>query len=146
MATTYCSRCGETAVYKAGEVCSSCRYKLRHPESFPNEQVPPASPVDPEEIDLAVELRTNIAMFVDQRRRLQEALAGDGLFKGDTLNEMTKLTRGLEVLVELELKLRKAARGKVLSHDQRIDTMVTWAREDLPKAKLERLKTLVAEL
>jgi Fic family protein len=147
MATMYCSICRHTAVRKAGETCAGCKYKLSHPDEFPamagRGEAPVVAAAD---VDVAQLLRVGLAQAQEQQQRLQDALEGNGAFQGDTLNEMTKLVRVLETLVQLEITLRKAARTKVQSNDERIDAMVTWAREALPKAKLERLKTLVAEL
>jgi uncharacterized Zn finger protein (UPF0148 family) len=147
MATTYCSRCGTTAVYKAGEVCSSCRYKLRHPETIPASERPPEAPpaTDPADVDVAVLLRVALAQAKTQQDRFQDALNGDGLFQADTLRKQTELARLFETLVELELKLRKAAKTKVQTNDERIDAVAVWAREQLPKAKRERLIALLVE-
>lgn len=149
MATIHCSLCRETAVRKAGEKCSQCRYMLRHPEAFPGNKLvnPPAAPAapDPASVDAADLLARAKGMAADQIRRLEDALAGNGLFQGDTLNEMTKLVRVLETVVGLELSLRKAAKGKVQTQDERIESVAIWAREQLPKAKRERLVQLLTE-
>lgn len=141
MGTTLCSRCRNTAVYKAGDVCSTCRYQLRHPETIPKTEAPPV----PQDLDAAELLRRTKSMAADQIQRLESALAGDGVFQGDTLNEMTKLTRVLEITVELELKLRKAAKTKIQTNDERVDAVVVWFREQLPKAKQDRMLTLLQE-
>ncbi len=147
MATTYCSRCGNTAVHKAGEVCATCRYRISHPETIPaSERRPPApAAIDPASVDVAHLLRVSLAQAKDQQDRFQAALDGDGLFQADTLKKQLDLARLFEVLVELELKLRKAARGKVQTNDERIDAVAVWAREQLPKPKRDRLVQLIQE-
>lgn len=146
MASQYCSICRSTTVRIAGETCAQCRYKLSHPDEFPEMAGRAPAEASPGPVDLQGALQIGLGQAVELQRRLQAAIDGVGPFDGNALNEAVKVQRLLSDLIDMDIRLRKSARGKVLGNDQRIEAVVTWARDELPKAKLERLKTLVAEL
>jgi hypothetical protein len=92
-------------------------------------------------------VENGMRQFRIMQERLQQVIDGNGVFRGDLVNEGLKIARGLQTLVKEWRQLQKEAReaAEQMDKEEQVAVMVDWFKQLPSNQQRDLLQRLTQE-